>query len=79
MKDTRLRELTRFKASKVTIAPCCRNERYPFEGIDTTLSYIANLLVDLSRNERYPFEGIDTLQLLMLLNLAIFSQRRNIL
>ena len=59
MKDTRLRELTPHFVSDNLFLLFRRNERYPFEGIDTTLSCL-NIQRHKCRNERYPFEGIDT-------------------
>ncbi len=37
MKDTRLRELTQPQLHIFLLLSGCRNERYPFEGIDTIL------------------------------------------
>ena len=46
----------------ILVSTFCRNERCPFEGIDTLVSFLRNDDPPLSRNERYPFEGIDTRQ-----------------
>ena len=37
----------------------CRNEEYPFKGIDTIFCIITTV-TEPSRNEEYPFKGIDT-------------------